>query len=190
MIVFLVGPGQLFLMKSEISLPEITIERIEFQDGKIVALLRNTGPMVVTVSQADINDRIQPAAIEPSKNISRFALSKVIIPFSWNRGEPYEVGITTSDGIRFKKSVEAAALAPTANAEQVSFFIIMGTYVGIIPVLIGLLWFPFIKRLNRSKYIFFLALTAGLLVFLGIDALVKEIKLLQRTLQEFSMVKC
>ena len=177
MIVFLFGPGQLLLMKSGTSLPEITIERIEFQDGKIVALLRNTGPTVITVAQADINNRIQPAAIEPSKNLSRLAVAKVIIPFSWNRGEPYEVGITTSDGIRFKKSVEAAALAPTPNAEQVSFFTIIGTYVGILPVLIGLLWLPFIKRLSRSKYIFFLSLTTGLLVFLGIDALVEGNKI-------------
>jgi len=177
MIVFLFGPGQLLLLKSGNSLPEITIERIEFQDGKIVALLRNTGPMVVTVAQADINNRIQPAAIEPSKNLSRLAVAKVIIPFSWNRGEPYEVGITTSDGIRFKKSVEAAALAPTPNVEQVSFFTIIGTYVGIIPVLVGLLWLPFIKRLSRSKYIFFLSLTTGLLVFLGIDALVEGNKI-------------
>jgi ZIP family zinc transporter len=177
MIVFLFGPGQLLLMKSGNSLPEITIERIEFQDGKIVALLRNTGPTVITVAQADINNRIQPAAIEPSKNLSRLAVAKVIIPFSWNRGEPYEVGITTSDGIRFKKSVEAAALAPTPNVEQVSFFTIIGTYVGILPVLIGLLWLPFIKRLSRSKYIFFLSLTTGLLVFLGIDALVEGNKI-------------
>jgi ZIP family zinc transporter len=177
MIVFLFGPGQSFLLNSGNSLPEITIERIEFQDGKIVALLRNTGPMAVTVSQADVNDRIQPAAIEPSKNLSRLAVAKVIIPFSWNRGEPYEVGITTSDGVRFKKTVEAAALAPTANAEQISFFTIIGIYVGIIPVLIGLLWFPFIKRLSRSKYIFFLSLTAGLLVFLGIDAIVEGNKI-------------
>ncbi|MFL6402576.1 MAG: ZIP family metal transporter [Nitrososphaeraceae archaeon] len=177
MIVFLFGPGQSFLLNSGNSLPEITIERIEFQDGKIVALLRNTGPMAVTVAQADVNDRIQSAAIEPSKNLSRLAVAKVIIPFSWNRGEPYEVGITTSDGVRFKKTVEAAALAPTANAEQISFFTIIGIYVGIIPVLIGLLWFPFIKRLSRSKYIFFLSLTAGLLVFLGIDAIVEGNKI-------------
>ncbi|MFL6392051.1 MAG: ZIP family metal transporter [Nitrososphaeraceae archaeon] len=177
MIVFLFGPGQSFLLNSGNSLPEVTIERIEFQDGKIVALLRNTGPMAVTVAQADVNDRIQPAAIEPSKNLSRLAVAKVIIPFSWNRGEPYEVGITTSDGVRFKKTVEAAALAPTANAEQISFFTIIGIYVGIIPVLIGLLWFPFIKRLSRSKYIFFLSLTAGLLVFLGIDAIVEGNKI-------------
>jgi zinc transporter ZupT len=177
MIVFLYGPGQSLLLNSGNPLPEITIERIEFQDHKIIAFLRNTGPTAVTIAQADINDRIQPAAIEPSKNLPRLAVAKTVIPFSWNTGEPYEVGITTSDGVRFKKSVEAAALTPTANTEQISFFAIIGTYVGIIPVLIGLLWFPFIRRLSRSKYIFFLALTAGLLVFLGLDAIVEANKI-------------
>lgn len=178
MIVFLFSPaGQSLLQKSGNSLPEVTVERIEFQDSRIVAFLRNTGPIDVTVSQIDINDRIQPAAIEPSKTLSRLAVAKVIVPFSWNPAEPYEVGITTSDGIRFKKSIEAAVLAPTPNVEQASFFAIIGTYVGVVPVMIGLLWFPFIKRLSTNKYTFFLSLTAGLLVFLGIDALVEGNKI-------------
>lgn len=178
MIVFLFSSvGQLLLQSSGNSLPEITIERIEFQDAKIVAFLRNTGSNDVAISQADINDRIQPAAIEPGKTLSRLASAKVIIPFSWNSGEPYDIGITTSDGIRFHKSIEAAVLTPTPNLEQVLFFAIIGTYVGVIPVMIGLLWFPFIKRLSTNKYIFFLSLTAGLLLFLGIDALVEANKI-------------
>jgi zinc transporter ZupT len=56
---------------------------------------------------------------------------------------------------------------------QAAFFGLIGIYVGIIPVLAGLLWLPFIKRLSLRKYRFFLSLTAGLLVFLGIDALVE-----------------
>ena len=70
--------------------------------------IRNTGPMEVTIAQADINDRIYPAAIEPGKTLSKLSQAKVIIPFPWNKGEPYEVGITTSDGIRFSKKVEVA----------------------------------------------------------------------------------
>lgn len=77
MIVFLFSPaGQSLLQQSGNSLPEVTIERIEFQDSKIVAFLRNTGPIDVTVSQIDINDRIQPAAIEPSKTLSRLAVAR------------------------------------------------------------------------------------------------------------------
>ena len=173
MIGFIFGPGQQFLGVGT-PLPEISIERIEFQEGgKIIAFIRNTGPIDVTVAQADVNDRIQQAAIEPSKELPRLAEAKVIIPFPWNEGEPYEIGVTSSDGTRFSKGVDAAAPAATPDIEQAGFFALIGTYVGVIPVLAGLLWLPFIKRLSLRKYRFFLSLTAGLLVFLGIDALVE-----------------
>ncbi|HZB80286.1 MAG TPA: ZIP family metal transporter [Nitrososphaera sp.] len=173
MIAFIFGPGQQFLGVGT-PLPEISIERIEFQEGgRIIAYIRNTGPIDVTVAQADVNDRILPAAIEPSKELPRLVEAKVIIPFPWNEGEPYDIGVTSSDGTRFSKGVNAAAPAPTPDIEQAAFFGLIGTYVGIIPVLAGLLWLPFIKRLSLQKYRFFLSLTAGLLVFLGIDALVE-----------------
>jgi ZIP family zinc transporter len=174
MILFLFSPvGQSFL-NSGVPMPEVTIEKIEFQEGRIVAFIRNTGPVDITIAQADINDRIHPAAIEPSRSLSRLTEAQVIIPFPWNPAEPYEVGITTSDGVRFSKNVEAAAQVLTPNVEQVLLFAIIGTYVGIIPIMIGLLWYPFIRRLNTNKYNFFLSLTAGLLVFLGIDAVLES----------------
>ena len=173
MIAFIFGPGQQFLGIGT-PLPEITIERVEFQeDGIIVAFVRNTGPIDVTVGQADVNDRIQQAAIEPGRELPRFAEAKVIIPFPWNEGEPYEIGVTSSDGTRFSKSIDAAAPAASPDVEQAAVFALIGTYVGIIPVLAGLMWLPFIKRLSLGKYRFFLSLTAGLLVFLGIDAIVE-----------------
>jgi zinc transporter, ZIP family len=182
MIVFLFGPGQ-SLLNTGIPLPDVTIERIEFHEGnKIVAYVRNTGPEEIEIAQADVNDRIIPAAVEPSKTLPRLAEAKVIIPFSWNPGVPYEIGVTISDGTRFSKGVDAAALAPTANVEQASFFALIGTYVGVIPVLIGLLWFPFLRRLGANKYNFFLSLTAGLLVFLGIDALIESNEIAQANL--------
>jgi zinc transporter, ZIP family len=172
MIIFLFGPGQA-LLNTGTSLPSITIERIEFHKGEIISLIRNTGPETIDIAQADVNDRITAAAIEPGKTLTRFAEAKIIIPFSWEPGVPYEIGVTTSDGTRFSKGIDAAALAPTPDIQQASFFAVLGTYVGVIPVLIGLLWYPFIKRLSANKYNFFLSLTTGLLVFLGIDALVE-----------------
>jgi ZIP family zinc transporter len=174
MILFLFSPiGQSFL-NSGVPMPEVTIEKIEFQEGRIVAFIRNTGPVDITIAQADINDRIHVAAIEPSRSLPRLTEAQVIIPFPWNPAEPYEVGITTSDGVRFSKNVEAAAQVLTPNVEQVLLFAIIGTYVGIIPIMIGLLWYPFIRRLSTNKYNFFLSLTAGLLVFLGIDAVLES----------------
>jgi zinc transporter ZupT len=176
MIFLLFSPTFQSFINSGISLPEVAIEKIEFREnpGQIIAFIRNVGPTEITIAQADVNDRIHAAAIEPSKTLSRLSDAKVIIPFFWNPAEPYEVGITTDDGTRFSKTIDAAALAPNPDSQQIIFFAVIGIYVGIIPVMIGLLWYPFIRSMSRNKYNFFLSLTAGLLVFLGIDALIES----------------
>jgi zinc transporter, ZIP family len=176
MIFLLFSPIFQSFINSGIPLPDVAIEKIEFRENpsQIIAFIRNVGPTEITIGQADVNDRIHAAAIEPSKTLSRLSDAKVIIPFFWNPAEPYEVGITTDDGTRFSKTVEAAALAPNPDSQQIIFFAVIGIYVGIIPVMIGLLWYPFIKNMSRNKYNFVLSLTAGLLVFLGIDALIES----------------
>jgi ZIP family zinc transporter len=176
MIFLLFSPAFQSFINSGIPLPDVAIEKIEFRENpsQIIAFIRNAGPTEITIAQADVNDRIHAAAIEPSKTLSRLSDAKVIIPFFWNPAEPYEVGITTDDGTRFSKTIEAAALAPNPDSGQIIFFAVIGIYVGIIPVMIGLLWYPFIRSMSRNKYNFFLSLTAGLLVFLGIDALIES----------------
>jgi zinc transporter, ZIP family len=173
MLIFLLSPYGQSLINAGTPLPQVTIEKIEFHDNQILASIRNTGPLEVVVSQADVNDRIQSAAIEPSSRIPRLAEAKVTIPFPWIPGTPYELGITTSDGTRFSKSIEAATMSPRPDANQALLFTSLGIYVGVIPIMIGLLWYPYIRRIGISKYSFFLSLTAGLLVFLGIDALLE-----------------
>ena len=135
MIYFLSSPYGQNLINTGVPLPEVTIEKVEFHENQVVAFIRNTGPEQVTISQADINDRIQSAAIEPSQVLPRLSEAKVIIPFFWNTAEPYEVGITTSDGTRFSKVIEAAAPAPIPNINQFSVFAMLGVFVGVIPVL-------------------------------------------------------
>ena len=183
MIFYIFGPGA-DLLDFGTPLPEITIEKIDFLDSKIIATVRNTGPIDVDIVQADVNDRIQPAAVEPDMRLTRFEVAKVIIPFEWNEAEPYEIGLTVGDGTRFAKSVDAAAQAPEQSLELVAYFAVIGTYVGIIPVMIGLLWFPFISKMSPPKYKFFLALTAGLLLFLGIDAIEESLEISTENLAE------
>jgi len=170
LIVYLFGSSG-DLLDVGVSLPEVTIEKIAFVDGEIQATVRNTGHIPVEVVMADVNDRIQPAAIEPDRFLNRFETALVRIPFEWNESEPYTIGITTEDGTRFEKEIKAATQALKPSGELVGYFAIIGTYVGIIPVMIGLLWLPFIKRISKAKYNFFLAITVGLLLFLGIDAI-------------------
>ncbi|MBI5146580.1 MAG: divalent cation transporter [Thaumarchaeota archaeon] len=181
MLVYIVGPGST-MIDLGVALPELTIEKIDFIESEILVTVRNTGPIPVDVTVADVNDRIQPAAMEPDKHLERFETALVKIPFSWNEGEPYTIGLTTSDGTRFEKGVDAAALALKPNSETVGFLLLIGTYVGVIPILIGLMWIPFIRKISNQKYIFFLALTVGLLLFLGIDAIEEALEVSSESL--------
>ena len=170
LIVFLVGSGSSFLQFGTV-LPEIYLEKIDFVDSEIQVIVRNTGPIDVNVVVADVNDRIQPAAIEPDNHLTRFETALVRIPYDWNEGQPYAIGLTTNDGTRFEKVVDAAFHSLQPDGELVGYFALIGTYVGIIPVMIGLLWLPFIKKLSQNKYQLFLAFTIGLLLFLAYDSL-------------------
>jgi len=167
---YIFGPGS-DVLDLGVPLPEISMELVDFVDSEIQVTVRNTGPVPVEVVMADINDRIQPSAIEPDRFLERYETALVRIPFEWNEAEPYLIGLTIEDGTRFEKEIEAAAPALKPDLELFGLFAVIGTYVGIIPVMIGLLWLPFIRRISKSKYHFFLALTAGLLLFLGIDAI-------------------
>ena len=79
MVAFLLGPASSFLQFG-IVLPEVSIEKIEFTGNEIQATVRNTGPVSVNVVLADVNDRIQPAAIEPDTSLERFETALVRIP--------------------------------------------------------------------------------------------------------------
>ena len=183
LIVYIFGPGS-DVLDLGIPLPEITMEKVDFVDSEILVTVRNTGPIPVQVVIADINDRIQPAAIEPDRFLERYETALVRIPFAWNEAEPYIIGLTIEDGTRFEKEIEAAAPALEPSLELVGFFALIGTYVGIIPVMIGLLWLPFIKRISKNKYHFFLALTAGLLLFLGIDSIEEALEVSEENLAD------
>ena len=170
LIVFLLGPASTFLQFG-IVLPEISIEKVEFIENEIQATVRNTGPIDVNVVVADVNDRIQPAAIEPDTHLERFETALVRIPFDWNEGQPYTIGLTIDDGTRFEKQIDAASASLEPNSELFVFLGIIGLLIGVVPIMIGLLWYPFIKKLGKNAFNFFLAFTIGLLLFLGLDAI-------------------
>ena len=172
MIAFLLGPASSFLQFGMV-LPEVSIEKVEFIGNEIRATVRNTGPVDVNVVIADVNDRIQPAAIEPDSSLGRFETAVVRIPFDWNEGQPYEIGVTIDDGTRFAKQVDVAFASLEPDVDLFVFLGLIGLLIGVVPIMIGLLWYPFIKKLGKNSFNFFLAFTMGLLIFLGIDAVLE-----------------
>ena len=106
----------------------------------------------------------------------------VRIPFDWNEGQPYEIGVTVDDGTRFTTQVDAAFASLEPDVDLFAFLGMIGFLIGVVPIMIGLLWYPFIKKLGKNAFNFFLAFTMGLLIFLGIDAVLEASEISERHL--------
>jgi len=63
-----------------------------------------------------------------------------------------------------------AVETPRPNARFFGVFALIGLYVGVIPVALGLLWYPLMSRISRKGLQFLLALTIGLLAYLLVDS--------------------
>ncbi len=79
--------------------------------------------------------------------------------------------MVTNTGLTFSTEIAVATQSPAVDARYLGTFALLGVYAGVIPVFIGLLWLPFVRSIERRWIDFFLSLTIGLLVFLGVDAL-------------------
>ncbi|MEO9364634.1 MULTISPECIES: ZIP family metal transporter [Candidatus Nitrosocaldus] len=161
-------------------LPKIVIERVEFKPEMIVVYVRNIGQDTVTIAQTDIDDAPIDAIIKPTNVLTRLSSAQLMINYRWIEGRPYEIGITTSDGTRFASSIEIATLTPEPDSEQLFYFALLGIYVGVIPVALGFLWFPSMQRVREHWNEFFLSITAGLLVFLAMDAIVEAFEIVDK----------
>lgn len=153
------------------ALQRLTFERMAFYPGKIVAWVRNTGPGPVRIGQVLVNDAIWPFTATPSPELNRLARATITLPYEWVEGEPHEVTVITDAGIVFSEGVDVTTMTPVPGWRYFSLFALLGVYVGVIPVFLGLLWFPFLSAIRAQWMEGLLSFTVGLLVFLGLDAL-------------------
>ena len=155
------------------ALLKLQIERITLVPHQILARVRNVGPVEATVAQVMVNEALWQFSVTPGPTLPRLAAATVAVPYPWVEGDPLEVKLVTSNGLTFKRSLEVATQTPQPGAAAFGLFALLGTYVGVVPVFLGLLWFPFLRRVQDHWFDFFMSLTVGLLVFLGVDALVE-----------------
>ena len=155
---------------------ELTIERIALpRTGLMRVEVVNGGPQAVTLAQVFVDEASWVHSIDGPRTIGRLETRRIEIPYPWVAGEPHTVTLVTSTGLTFSSTVPVAVQTPRADARYLSTFALLGIYAGVVPVLIGLLWLPFLRRVERRWLDFFLALTIGLLVFLGVDALIESL---------------
>lgn len=159
---------------------ELTIQRIELTEQGMSAHVVNGGPEPVTVAQVQVDGAYWAYRIEPDHTIPRLGEATVSIPYPWVEGETHVVTLVTSTGLLFSKVIDVAVPTPQPSWRLFGFFALLGVYVGVIPVAVGLLWFPALRRASQRWVDFFLFLTIGLLVFLGVDAVAEAIELTEQ----------
>ena len=155
---------------------ELSVERTVLAPGSIKLTVRNDGPDRVTLAQAFVNDAYVDFDLAHTA-IDRLRAATVHIPYPWIEGEAYEVGLLTSTGATFTHEIAAAVETPSADLGFFGLMALLGIYVGVIPVALGMLWLPFVRRVDATWIRVLLAATVGLLGFLAVDATLEALEI-------------
>jgi ZIP family zinc transporter len=163
---------------------ELSVERTVLRPGEIKLELRNNGRDAVTVAQAIVNDAYVAfaGAREP---IGHLESADLVISYPWIGGEAYEISLLLSTGTTIETSIDAAVETPKATLSFYGLMALLGTYVGIIPVMLGLLWLPFFRAVGWRWFRFLMAVTIGLLFFLVVEATLEGIETAQESAPVF-----
>lgn len=185
-LVLLVGLVILFILINPLAyfaetfppLEELTVQRVSFPEaGHIKMEVINGAPDPVTIAQVIVDDAYWQYSIEPSNTLNRLEQAVVSIPYPWVDGEPLPIVLITSTGVTFEAEVDVAVLSPSSGADTFLAYALLGIYVGVIPVALGMLWFPFMRRIDQKWVNAILALTVGLLVFLFVDTILEAMEI-------------
>ena len=148
----------------------LVIERATLQSDGIHLSVLNDGPDPVTIAQVVVDDAYWAfSAQDDRKTIGHLGRTRLSIPYPWVSGEAHLIKVMTATGTVFEHEIPVALTTPRAEGRQLAAFTLIGLYVGVIPVALGLMWFPLVRRLGSVGMDVLLALTLGLLLFLLID---------------------
>ncbi len=156
---------------------ELAVERTVLRPGEIELTVRNDGPDAVDVAQVIVNDAFVPFTASDGQRVGRLGATTLGIPYPWIEGEAYDISLLTSTGGTIEHQIPVAAETPEANSEFFGLMALLGLYVGVIPVALGMLWLPFVRRISESWIRLLIAFTVGLLAVLGVDAALEGLEI-------------
>jgi zinc transporter, ZIP family len=148
---------------------ELAVERTVLRPGEIELTVRNTGPDAMQISQVAIADGFVDFSADPDGEIGRLDRQVLTLNYDWQEGSPYLISMLTSTGATIEHEIDVAVETPEADAGFFGLMTLLGTYVGVIPVMLGLLFMPLLRRVDTRWIQLFMAITIGLLGFLALD---------------------
>ena len=156
---------------------EFDIRRVEFHPGEIRIRVTNPQQDDLTIASVTVDDAILPFELDGPATLERLRSSTIVVTYDWVQDDPIAVGVTSSSGIETVEEIPAAVETPGPSVDSFFGYAIIGLLVGLVPVLLGLLWLPSLRRAAPDWLAAFMALTAGLLTFLALEALSEALEL-------------
>ena len=153
------------------------IRRVTFDPGEIRIRVTNPQPDKLTIGSVTVDDAIVPFELDGPSTLKRLRSSTIHIRYDWVEDEPISVGVTSSTGIETREDIAAAVETPGVSPRGFLGYGLIGLLVGIIPVALGLAWLPSLRGADKRWIAGFMALTGGLLAFLGVEALSEALDL-------------
>lgn len=147
----------------------LTFERAVLNDTGIHVQVRAGGSEPMKIAQVQVDDAYWRFTQDPPGELERGATAWINIPYPWVLGEAHRVVALTNTGTAFEHEIPVAVPTPEATSGQLLAQGIVGAIVGLLPVAIGLMFYPALRGIGRQGMNFLLALTIGLLAFLLID---------------------
>ena len=155
---------------------EFDIRRVEFQPGEIRIRVTNPQRDDLTIASVTVDDAIVPFTLDGPQRLERLRSATVIVAYDWVDSEPISVGVTSSTGIETTEEIAAAVETPNPSPKGFLGYALVGFLVGIVPIALGLLWLPSLRRAAPQWLAAFRAVTAGLLTFLALEALAEALE--------------
>ena len=116
----------------------LTFQRVTLEPGAIVATVLNDGPDDITIAQVQVDDAFWTCRTDRGQSLKHLGRTTLTSSVSVGRGDAHVVRVLTSTGTPFEHGSIAVA-TPTANSRFLGVFALIGLYVGVLPVAIGLL---------------------------------------------------
>jgi zinc transporter ZupT len=159
-------------------LEALSVQRVTFPEpGQIRLEVINGGPDPVTIAQVLVDDAYWQFEITPGNELGRLEIATIDLMYPWVDGEPLPIVLITATGVTFEAEVDVAVESPQTGTGTIVAYGLLGIYVGVIPVILGMLWFPFMRQIDRKWMNAILALTIGLLLFLFVDTVLEAIEI-------------
>ena len=147
----------------------LTVERTVLDQTGIQILVRAGGSEAMQIAQVAVDDAYWTFTQSPPGPIARGSTVWVQIPYPWVLGEAHHVALVSNPGTVFGHEIAVAVPTPKATAGQFRMQALVGALVGLLPVALGLMFYPAMRGFGTTGMNFVLALTVGMLAFLLLD---------------------